>query len=343
MRACFWIDAGRQTGGGHVTRAEALAGALAPLGFDSTILADDPSAVRAAGCERLEVAALGDEGFAATCARRGARLAIVDLPHTRPAEPAELDALTALGIPSVAFDSSDPSRSRCDLWVDASGPEPPSAPSSPSLVCPLLGPRYAVLRRGLGPGLAADDDEPGAPLPLLVGFGAADPARLTARALRALAPLGERLGVDVLLGPLVPAEAKAEVETAARALSKIRVHQGVRDPLPLLQRARLGLFAFGNLFLEALACGVPCVLWHPSAAHAAIAQRFASQCADPVALDLGDATATSTADDAGLRERVTDLLEDGGRRRALSRAAVAAVDGRGAERVARAAARLVGA
>ncbi len=337
MRACFWIDAGPLIGGGHVTRAEALASALAPLGFESVLLADDPDAVRHAGSGHFEIAALASGGFAATCVERGARLAVVDLPHTRPAEPDALRALTDTAIPSVAFDSSDPTRRGCTLWVDAVAAD---APGRVSTTPGLLGPRYAVLRRGLGPGREPEREPRGsAPLRVLVGFGAADPAGLTARALDALAAAGPRLSVDVLLGPLLEADQISAIESAARALPRVRLHRGVSDPLELLKRAQLGLFAFGNLFLEALACGVPSILWHPSAAHAEVARRFASHSDRPLAIDLGDAT--ERASEPELRAAVIELIGDARRRDALSAAGPSTVDGLGAERVARAAARLV--
>lgn len=336
MKACFWIAAGASIGGGHVTRAEALADALGSHGFEVMLLAEDPAAVARAGSARFETEALAGRSFARACSEYGAQLAVVDLPHSRPADPRALDELTDSGVPSVSFDASDPTRDHCDLWVDAvSGGVPKLSPR----VLPLLGPRYAVLRSGLGAGSTRKPSASGGPLRLLVGFGASDPARLTVRSLTALEPVADRLVVDVLVGALVPADRVGEIEQAARALPRVELHDGVRDPVAWLTTADLGLFAFGNLFLEAAACGVPSVLWHPTAAHALVAAQFQTHAPGPLAIDLGDANAGGME---RLATALTDLLDDCDRRAAMSMAATATVDGRGAERVARAAAARVG-
>ncbi|MGH0033717.1 MAG: hypothetical protein ACQGVK_01675 [Myxococcota bacterium] len=340
MRASFWIDAGPRTGGGHVARAESLAAALAPFGIHSTLVADDASAVRSAGSDRFEATDLPEAGFAAACRAQAADVAVVDLPHTRPADPRELAALSSAGIATVAFDASDPTRSQCDLWVDAVAD---GATPLPPRVRGLLGPRYAVLREGLGPSRSPQPREAGEPVRILVGFGAADPARLTARALRALAPLGAQVSVDVLVGPLVPDEVADDIALAADALPRVRLHEKVRNPLDLLQSTQLGVFAFGNLFLEAAACGVAAVLWHPSGAHAEVSERFARHFEVSPAVDVGAAGERSDPrSDVELCDAIEGLLRDPVRRSALSKAARRAVDGRGAERVATAIARLAG-
>ncbi len=328
MRACFWIDAGAAVGAGHATRAQALAEALGRYGFHSTLFAEDVGAVRRAGVPPSWIEPLAGRSLAHVCAAQRGSVAIVDLPHTRPATTDALAALVDSGVPIVGFDSSAADPSVFDLWVDlvADRGKPQPAPDR----C-LRGPRYAVLRAGLCRRDRTSTPRSAARPRLLIGFGAADPAGLTARALWALRGIGDRMSIDVLVGPLVGPRARAAVERAASALPRVTLHRDVFNPVSLLQAANLGLFAFGNLFLEAAACGLASVLWHPTREHADISARFQTHAPQPFAIDLGSACdGTPEALEAAIRA----LLESPDQRDALSSHASRVVDGRGAERVA---------
>lgn len=337
MRACFWIDADSVVGAGHATRAQALAEALGRYGFRSTFFAEDVGAVRRAGVTQSRIEPLVGRSLAQVCSGQGGSVAIVDLPHTRPATPDVLAELVDSGVPIVGFDSSVADPSVFDLWIDL-GADRCTNESQPARC--LRGPRYAVLRAGLfRPDRTRSSRSTSLPR-VLMGFGAADPAGLTARALCALRSVGDRMDIDVLIGPLVAPDARTVIEKAASALPRVTLHRDVCNPIALLQEADLGLFGFGNLFLEAAACGLASVLWHPTREHADVSARFQKYAPQPFALDLGAAyDGTPEALEAAIRA----LLENPGQREALASNASRVVDGRGAERVASAvAARMAG-
>ncbi len=328
MKACFWIDADAAVGAGHATRAQALANALGSHGLRSILFADDVGAVRRAGVTWSDVEPLAGRSFARVCAEQKARIAVIDLPHTRPAAPSALAELVDSDVSLIGFDSSATDPGGFDLWVDAVSDACRPVPVRGRC---LHGPRFAVLRAGL-----VRDDAPfrsrSASLPrVLIGFGAADAANLTARALRALRGLGERMIVDVLVGPLVAPASRIAIEQAGGDLPHVVIHRDLVDPVPLLRKADLGLFGFGNLFLEAAASGLASVLWHPTPEHAEVSARFQAHAPRPFAVDLGAACATAPA---ALEGAVRALLADRAQREVLSLRAARIVDGRGAERVA---------
>lgn len=335
MKASFWIAAGREAGGGHAARADALAEALWERGFESILYVDDPEAAEAITSGRATVVPLGASSFPAVCETARPDLAVIDLPHQSPASPDDLRRIAASGAVRVAFDSSDPTGQECELLVNAFS-TPAAAPGTgPQL---LQGLEYVVLRRGFARAQERREwREP--PLRCLVAFGASDAAGLTPAAIAALEPLGDRATADVLVGPLVSPSASREIRERAEPLGG-RVHTGVRDPLELMLAADIAITSIGSLFFEAAATGLPAILWNVSPAHAELAEQLSRLAPEPIAVNLGAA-------DAGERTRLTDavarLVDDGDERAGLSRAAAAAIDGRGADRVADVASDLVGA
>lgn len=330
MKACFWIDADAAVGAGHATRAQALADALGSHGLRSILFAEDVDAVRRAGVTWSDVEPLAGRSFARVCAEQKARIAVIDLPHTRPAAPAALAELVASDVSLIGFDASATDPGGFDLWVDAVSGACRPVPVPVRGRC-LRGPRFAVLRAGLVRDDAPFRSRPASIPRVLIGFGAADAASLTARALRALRGLGERMIVDVLVGPLVAPAARVAIEQASGDLPRVVIHRDLVDPVPLLRQADLGLFGFGNLFLEAAASGLASVLWHPTPEHAEVSARFQAHAPRPFAVDLGAACATAPA---ALEAAVRALLADRAQREVLSLRAARIVDGRGAERVA---------
>jgi len=330
-RACFWVDAGGPVGAGHVRRAEVLADAFAKRGVVSCLVAEDAEAARQVASGAHPVESRRDLSLPDCCRRLEARIAVLDLPHTRPTPRGELSALGAAGVRRIVFDGAPDAAADAELVVNAVA-SPDDYPDRAAHTRLLLGPRYAVL----GPTFAALGAAPrraggGRPGRLLLGFGASDVAGLTLRALDALAPVAAPLGIDVLLGALVGSRTRKAVGRAAAALPDCRVHHAA-DPLPLLAEADIAVLGFGQLFLEAASAGVACVLWHPTPAHAQVAARLAARAGRRIAWDLG---AAEDADEGALRCAVEKLASDDGLRHALSRAAADTVDGRGGERVAR--------
>ena len=147
MTVCTWLDAGRAVGGGHSVRCAVLARRLVEAhGLEMVAFAPDPAAVRRAVGSALRIEALstdpGAVGFAEACRKVGARLAIIDLPHTRPADPAELAALGQQGVPRLLFDTSG----------DAQGELLVNACADPS----AAGGGHEVVRRSERPGHEVD-------------------------------------------------------------------------------------------------------------------------------------------------------------------------------------------
>lgn len=330
--AFIWVKAGPDFGGGHAVRAQAMAQALVARGIEPRIFAD----VRLKELEwSFAIEPLPAEP-AATCSSIGASLAIVDLPHTAPADPGELGALRQAGAIVVTFDSTDPDAAESDVLVHLAAlpAELPAARPSARL---LLGPRYAVLRPQFADAarlaeISAKRQARAGVLPcrLLLAFGASDPAGLAPRLLEALEPRSLPIEIAVLVGPLVSGEIAAAIDDAAGRHGACRVIRNVADPLDLLAWADLAILGFGMLWLESLATGLPAVLWHPSEAHALVAARFRRHLAGDVAVDAGDAS----VDPERVVEQIARLCTEPAPRLRMGRAAALAVDGQGAGRVA---------
>jgi spore coat polysaccharide biosynthesis protein SpsF (cytidylyltransferase family)/spore coat polysaccharide biosynthesis predicted glycosyltransferase SpsG len=343
-RVAFWIDYGPRIGAGHLTRARALADALAIQGIRSKFFFRSQGFPQGGAADpRLEeLVPNGHEGFAASLGRAaadyGASCAVLD---NYSATPEDAGAVRSGGIRLAVVDDL------CRPW-DADLIVNPNAGASrePYLAAGtgaelLAGCEYALIPRELVARAAATPREAPAGRPrVLVVFGGSDPAGLTAATCTGLLESGAGLELEVVLGPLVPEEGRRAVrELVGGAEPVLRVHESPASLAPMFQRAHLAVGAGGITKYELALFGVPAVL-------VAVADNQVASCR---ALSragaceyVGEAFGPAAVGTAELVERAVRLLADEPRRRAIALAASAAVDGGGAQRVAAAVAKLAG-
>lgn len=280
--AALAYDAGRGIGMGHRRRMEAIAAALAALGWSTALVAADEGAV--------------------------ADVVVVDSYVHR----ADRSPPTYRGTVLAALD--DLGR---DLAVDVVVDPSPGATAAPHEAAGLVlaGPDYAVVDpslRDLSPRPVAETVAG-----VLIAMGASDQEgigrAIASELLRRLPTAAVRLVVGPWGMPGVPA-----------GVTEVRTDTGLA---PHLADADLVVTAAGVTLLEALALGRPTVT-----VVVAGNQRQAAHGASAA----GAALLSDPASAAGDAAR---LAADAGRRRALSGAAVALVDGKGADRIADALAR----
>ncbi len=123
------------------------------------------------------------------------------------------------------------------------------------------------------------------------------------------------------------ASSTAHLRALADAGAPIRVHEDVRDVVPLFTRARLALVAAGSTVWELARCGVPSLCVSVAANQRVVGAGLAQAGAG---LDAGYVGETTPA---ALVAAAFVLHDDGLRLAAMSRAARTLVDGRGVLRV----------
>ncbi|MBN9531872.1 MAG: NTP transferase domain-containing protein [Alphaproteobacteria bacterium] len=162
---------------------------------------------------------------------------------------------------------------------------------------------------------------------VLVSMGGSDPFGLTWKAAEALAALDTVMRVRFVIG-----QGMADGARIARAIVALSPNfetiEGADDLATEYASADLALIAFGVTAYELAAAGVPALYLCLTPDHAQSASAFA---AAGMGLSLGLAEA---ADGAEMVEHVRDLMADAPRRRAMRNAGMAAIDGKGAERIA---------
>jgi spore coat polysaccharide biosynthesis predicted glycosyltransferase SpsG len=326
---------------GHVMRCLAVADALAARGMTPlfvTRAAEDGAGdvLRAAGVavEELPVDVAGEDDARLMwklAERHGARLIVTDLcdwealrwPEALRAYHAILDADHVV----LAFTGGRlvdlPARVVVAPYVHVATPP---AEAGRTVLC---GPAYFVFRREFV--AAAGQSRAIAPRGrrVLVTLGGADPARLTAKTLRALGCLTDLdVEVRVIVGPRFPAETRAEIGAGAAALgSACTLLRHDTDLAAAMLWADLAITADGFTRYETAVTGTPSLTLELPASDAAINAIFAAAGttgAVPDAVGIGV---------PALARLVRELLGDHARRREMSRRGRALVDGRGIERI----------
>lgn len=161
---------------------------------------------------------------------------------------------------------------------------------------------------------------------VLVLMGGSDPERQTERAVRALRGVAEVRHLDVVLGPLFGPD--TAVRRAAAGDPRVRLHVAPKGLPQLMAAADVAVSASGMAATELAALGVPAVLLalaENQRANGEGARRLGT------ALYLGPYRRVS---EVALAGAVSRLLKDAAMRGRLSAAGRAALDGRGAERLA---------
>lgn len=189
----------------------------------------------------------------------------------------------------------------------------------------LLGPRYTILRQEFAEPPERGAERADAPLAYLLAFGGVDAAGMSLRALAALeAEARPSDMVDVVVGGQNADRAEIERRAAGQGWS---VHVDSDAMGALMAKADIAIGAGGHMLWERAAMRLPTV-----AVIVAENQRDQVNGAAARGLVLGlDAATASTAD---IRAAIASLARDDAARSRMV-AACAAVDGAGADRIAR--------
>jgi spore coat polysaccharide biosynthesis predicted glycosyltransferase SpsG len=305
--------AGTEDGRGHVNRVLALAEALAELDVAAELQllrgSLSPGENDRAAAARLTL--LSDPGA------QPDGVVVVDLPetgHVRDGIPAER---------LVVFDDRNLFAGRAAIVIQPSQ-EQWTGPGEADRV--LAGPAFVPIAASYRR-LRSEGDPPrpaGEPLRVVACFGGSDPARVGARLAPALRP-GSHWRAEIVLG------ASYVGPTADWPVAV------VRDPPDLPDRlaaAELVLLGAGTMKFEAACLGRAAILVAVADDQLVVGPTFAGTGA---AIYLGDGR---TIPAGRVRAAIEELLADRERRTALGRRAAEVVDGRGAERLAEAIARI---
>jgi len=325
--------AGHRVGYGHLTRCLSLAQALAHQGARPVFAMCRPEpGVRAmigrAGLELAELAGGEDEASSLADLMRGIRSEAAVLDGYIFGQ-AYLDALAGMA-PTLWLDDLRQLRATSLLVLNqnpAARPEDYPGSGSERL---LLGLGYALLRPSfLAARLAHPRTTPERARRLLITFGGSDPNHLCGRALAGLGGSQGRYLIRVVAGAADGAAQAARAEAAASP-HQVEVLERVEDMPALMAWADLALCGSGVTGYEMCCLGLPMLVVTPVDNQRPVSRGLEE--ADLIR-HLGWWEKVSGADMA----RAVDVMAaDVALRRRLSRAGQAAVDGRGADRVARA-------
>lgn len=188
----------------------------------------------------------------------------------------------------------------------------------------LLGPRYALLRAEFARLRAKLAPHDGQIRRVLIFFGGIDGGGHTPEAIEALAGLRGTMAVDVVVG--AQHARQAEIEARCKALG-FACHVQTDRMAELMAAADLAVGAGGTAFWERCCLGLPALV----RAVAANQERLVEEAAL-----AGLVYAPNFRRGSSLADHVVALSENPRLIRALSRNGMAAVDGRGTARVARA-------
>ena len=313
-------------GFGHVRRCLSLAQALRVIGVES--------AFRLHGSEQLAMT-LEREGFETTlvshardgeqtcdqAASRGVSWIVAD---SYDFDTAYLAALSLRGSRVLTIDDLANQPLPVDAVVNgALGAEQVTYQVAPHTRL-LLGSEYALLRKEFSA-------EPRRPIDrglrnVLVTVGGSDPHHLSERLVRAASRAGAG-SIDAVIGPLFEISPNQLAGAADR--SRVDVHRTPQDMRSLMLRADVTLCAGGQTLYELAATATPALAVRTAANQTPNLSAFS---AAGITRWVGD------VEDPVLDERIVDalslLFEDTEARAEMGRRGRAAVDGRGAERVA---------
>ncbi len=238
---------------------------------------------------------------------------MVDLPDPNEAGPAALPDATV-------FDDSGLLESPVRIVVQPSLADWTPAPGAGAGAL-LCGFAFAPLGRAVRLAIGTRRHGTHGSMRVLLCFGGSDPSDVTARVGRALA-MDARWRLEVVVGP------------DYRGAAEVDGLDAVREPADLVERlvaADLAVIGAGTMKFEAAAIGVPAILVAVADDQVAVGPPFA---ATGAAAWAGDGR---HLDPRVVRDVVTSLADDVGRRREMSRRGPAVVPGDGSHRIVRAA------
>jgi UDP-2,4-diacetamido-2,4,6-trideoxy-beta-L-altropyranose hydrolase len=324
-------DAGLGIGSGHASRLLSLAESWIDAGGRARMFTFAPSAALKAragvlGVELAELPAAHPDRAdqeavlrAVTSAPKGSWIAVdgyrFDAPY--------LTALRAAGARVLRVDDAPRGQVPCDAFLDPNPGAETSSPSVPPQALALLGTRWALLRSSFSRA-AKKRGSSGASRRVLISFGGEDPVDATGLALRALRRAKTPFEAAVVVGPDNPRA--ASLAKLAEGLP-VRIERAADMPA-LMRDSDVGLICGGTTMLEACAAGlaslVVTVAANQEPGTAALAERG-------LVRSLGPAQGL---DEERLAAALESLLSNADERERLSSAGRAALDGKGAARVA---------
>jgi spore coat polysaccharide biosynthesis protein SpsF len=331
--ALFRADATPGTGAGHVMRCMAIAEAWTLEGGRAACLGAMPASI----AERFEargvdVLALpegtqpGSPEDAAlvvrTARERGARVVVLD--------GYAFDArylAAARGAHVTAYvDDHEQQGLPVDVVIDPNAGARQGSRGGPRV---LAGSAFTPLRAEIARTAPPERSFEGRAPSLLLAFGGSDPARLSARGLRAALAVSERapLHVTVLAGPMHP---DLDALTALSAAPGVSLVHDAREVGPLFAATDLALAAAGSTAWELAAMGVPMLLVQVADNQRAVIEPLV---AGGVAKRLDREVAEQAAAFEAAIEQF--IRTDPDELRRMSEAGRRVVDGRGAARIAR--------
>jgi UDP-2,4-diacetamido-2,4,6-trideoxy-beta-L-altropyranose hydrolase len=321
--AVFRCDASPEIGGGHVMRCLALAETLASAGWSIGFVTrrEGLAAVPALAASRHAIVEAEGNGQA----QIGDRAALVVVDHYG------LDAGFEAAVKRqdrsiVVFDDLADRAHDCDVLVDPTPGRAAADYAGKGARQLLLGGQQAIIRREWQqqrPKALARLATGDAVKRVIVSMGATDPANATSKVLAALALAKLDADVDVVLGAGAP-----HLESVRKLTnSRVVLHVGPGNLPTLTAAADLAIGAPGTSSFERALLGLPAILI-PTADNqrfnaAAFAASGAAEVLPAGILDQPEALAA----------KIKQLAADGARRAAMSKAAAAVTDGRGAQRL----------
>jgi spore coat polysaccharide biosynthesis protein SpsF len=321
-------DGGAALGLGHVKRSLALARQFRDRhGFGVRFAVSEDGAARAlaeaAGFPVSVKPPAENEAtwLTAVCASAKASAAIFD---TRTADgAAAVIAARASGAVTAVIDDASDRRLHADLAFYPPAPQAAALAWEGSRTQRMTGWEWAILGETPGPRQPRDA---GAPSTVLITMGGSDPLRLTLRAAKAAAAVLGTHRILVAIGPGV-ADSAGLVQALRRLPGPLTIVEACNDLRPLMAQADVAVSAFGVTAYELAAHGVPALYLHLTPDHGQSASAFE-------AAGIGRSIGPASGPDAAIEDALAALLRDASAREAMRRAGLAAVDGRGAERIA---------
>lgn len=326
----FLAEFSPSVGLGHLSRCLALADALAAKGETCAFLVSPKADASMIPPRHARARVPAGASAAARALRRlGADAFVVDSYALNrewlAALRREIPFVPAYAIDDLGEKASFPVHGFLSFGLGADIRRYPPAARPDSLVGPEFTPlRSAFRRRPARPAFAGR---------VLVVMGGSDPERQTERAVRVLRGVPEARTVDVVLGPLFGSD--TAVRRTIAGDRRFRLRRAPKNLPGLMARADVAVSAAGMAAAELACLGTPAILLALAAnqdANGLAAARLGS------ALFLGSFRGFS---DAALARAARRLLGDAALRRRMSAAGRAALDGRGAERLASGLLRLV--
>lgn len=300
----FRVDGSPQIGLGHVYRALSLAGQLLDHELLFLMDADLPLGVDLVRRSFYPVQTFTGDPLPAIRAA-GGHILVNDILDT---EVEYICALRDLGLFVVNFEDLGPGNHAAHLVINAlynpRFPEPHM----------YWGAQYADLRdefttapvKAVGPDVRR----------VLVTFGGADPADLTAKTLRVLGAMPGDFEIEVVLG--LAYGPRDDLRALARALGpRVTVAEQVRDMSRRMHAADLVITSAGRTVYEVAAIGTPCIVMSQNARE----QRHLFALAENGFVNLG---LGADVPDPLLRETVERLMGDFAQRQRMSARMVAA-------------------